>query len=240
MRYVIGNLLDMFDEGYFRIIGQGCNCFNTMGSGIAAQIAHRYPQVYVEDCKTVKGDRNKLGTYTQYEFPNSDQVLLNCYSQYTFWDKNDMFSYDALHKVLTTIKNDFNDKLMEGKCIAFPLIGAGLAQGNWKLISEIFEEVAIPNCYIVVWNQDEWDRVVAPIFMSRKDKLIDDCDDIYPYTSHEDPKYHIDNCPFCDGEMNNDNIDYCNEFAQIECNCGASIKGYDVFDCINKWNNRRG
>ena len=60
MRYVIGNLLDMFDEGYFRIIGQGCNCFNTMGSGIAAQISKKYPQAYVEDCKTIIASKSHL------------------------------------------------------------------------------------------------------------------------------------------------------------------------------------
>ena len=49
-----GNLIDMAEAGKFHIIVHGCNCFNTMGSGIAKEIRNRYPRAY-ESTKSVVG-----------------------------------------------------------------------------------------------------------------------------------------------------------------------------------------
>ena len=46
------------------IILHGCNCFNTMGAGIAAQIASNFPDAKLADDETLRGDAGKLGTYT--------------------------------------------------------------------------------------------------------------------------------------------------------------------------------
>lgn len=33
MKYIIGDLLKLADDGQFDVIVHGCNCFNTMGAG---------------------------------------------------------------------------------------------------------------------------------------------------------------------------------------------------------------
>ena len=45
LKHTKGNLLDLAEAGLFDVVVQGCNCFNTMGGGIAREIRERYPHV---------------------------------------------------------------------------------------------------------------------------------------------------------------------------------------------------
>ena len=54
-----GDLLQYAQEGVFDVIIHGCNCFCTMGAGIAKAIKARFPEAYQADCQTPKGDRAK-------------------------------------------------------------------------------------------------------------------------------------------------------------------------------------
>ena len=65
LKHAKGNLLDLAEAGEFDIIIHGCNCFNTMGGGIAREIRERYPEVSTVDSKTVSGDYSKLGNWTK-------------------------------------------------------------------------------------------------------------------------------------------------------------------------------
>ena len=128
---VKGDLIDLAKQGQFDVIIHGCNCFNTMGAGIAKTIKNNWPQVYEEDCKTLKGDKNKLGTYTAVNVGNL--IIINAYTQYTYGTKQDYeMNYKAIQSVFKKIKSDFT-----GKKFGFPKIGAGLAGGDWNIISDI-------------------------------------------------------------------------------------------------------
>lgn len=61
MEHVVGNLIDLAEEGRFDLIVHGCNCFCKMGAGIAKEIKSRYPQAYEQDRLTKYGDKNKMG-----------------------------------------------------------------------------------------------------------------------------------------------------------------------------------
>ena len=138
MNEVIGDLLDMAENGDFDVIVQGCNCFNTMGGGIAAQINKRFHSAYVEDCKTVSGDKSKLGNYTSVDINRPDGstfTIINGYTQYGFGSQDDPpVDYDAIKSVFAKVKAGFT-----GKKIGYPLIGAGLAGGDWNIISKIID-----------------------------------------------------------------------------------------------------
>jgi len=143
MKKVTGNLLDMAENGDFEVIIHGCNCFNTMGSGIAKQIKDRYPSAYKIDCMTEKGNLKKLGWYTSslQTVNNTDFVIINAYTQYNFTGRKvgkiDV-DYDAIRKVMRKINIVF-----KGCRIGYPMIGAGLAGGDWGIISKIIEEELI-------------------------------------------------------------------------------------------------
>lgn len=140
---------DIFN-GNSHVIIQGCNCFNTMGAGIAKIIKDEYPQVYEADLQTKKGDRSKLGNYTYADvnpnnIPGKVKYIVNLYSQYTYWDINDMFDIKAFEYGLDKIFQDFIDKRKGDKKINFalPAIGLGLANGIPQEVYSVLKKLSI-------------------------------------------------------------------------------------------------
>lgn len=139
LNVVTGDLLQLAREGNFDIIVQGCNCFCTMGSGIARQIREQYPEAYEADCKTIIGDRSKLGTATCVNVKDGFTIV-NAYTQFGFntgGNNEDVFEYDAFGELLENmIAHDGN------KRFGFPAIGMGLAGGNKEKITAMLEAFA--------------------------------------------------------------------------------------------------
>lgn len=137
MNIIQGNLITMAEAGQFDEIIHGCNCFCAMGAGIAKTIRERLPEAYAADLKTQKGDRAKLGTYSSAEIVRGDVkfVVINAYTQFDFWTKGVKTNYPAIKSVMGKIRADFG-----GKRIGYPLIGAGLAGGDWGRIALIIND----------------------------------------------------------------------------------------------------
>lgn len=132
--YKDGDLVKEADQ--FDVIGQCANCFCTMGSGIAPQIKAKFPEAYAVDCATKKGDEFKLGTITHTL--NTTPIIVNMYGQYDYTGRRSGkmdLDYDALRSALKATKDKFS-----GKRFGFPMIGAGLAGGDWDIIEKIIEE----------------------------------------------------------------------------------------------------
>lgn len=136
-----GNLLDMADAGDFDIIIQGCNCWNTMGGGIAREIRERFPMAAQVDSETVKGDYNKLGNWTKSRtVPNQNRhwfTIINAYTQYNMSRGDDVFEYTAFQLILEKLVHEFGDKR-----VGLPYIGMGLAGGDKKRIMAMIENFA--------------------------------------------------------------------------------------------------
>lgn len=146
MKVVVGDLVDMAMDGHFDVIVHGCNCFHTMGAGIAARVRMAFPSAYRADLDTVRGDRSKLGTYSMAPIPirvmKDDTLMvkhftiLNAYTQYsTSRNGEDVFEYDALVTVLERINHGF-----PGAKVGIPLIGGGLAAGDVPRILTIMAQ----------------------------------------------------------------------------------------------------
>lgn len=136
MKVIKGDLLELGKANEFDIIIHGCNCFNAMGGGIAAQVALRFPDAKLADDETVRGDPGKLGSYTVGM--DGRLVILNCYTQYSISrDGQDVFEYIAFERVLSKIVARF------GKWrIGMPMIGMGLAGGDPERIMPVIEAFA--------------------------------------------------------------------------------------------------
>ena len=150
MKVIEGDLIKLAIGGEFDVIIHGCNCFCTMGAGIAKQIKSNFPEVYAVDLETEKGDRSKLGTYSSVgiQYENHELVVVNAYTQFNWRGRRVKSDYDAIRKVMKKIKNDFS-----GLRIGFPLIGAGLAGGDWKIIELIInEELSDENTTLVIFR----------------------------------------------------------------------------------------
>lgn len=135
LKHTKGNLLDLAEAGEFDIVVQGCNCFNTMGGGIAREIKERYPMAALVDNETLKGDYLKLGNWTTAF--TGKFLIINAYTQYNMSQGNDVFEYVAFELILQKLVKQFGTKR-----IGFPYIGMGLAGGNKDGILAMLEYYA--------------------------------------------------------------------------------------------------
>jgi O-acetyl-ADP-ribose deacetylase (regulator of RNase III) len=137
LQHAKGNLLDLAEQGQFDVVIQGCNCWNTMGGGIAREIRQRYPTVAQVDADTVRGDYRKLGNYTEATVPglyNHQFVIVNAYTQFDMSTGQDVFEYAAFQLILQKLT-----KLYGSKKIGLPYIGMGLAGGDKDIIIPMIE-----------------------------------------------------------------------------------------------------
>lgn len=138
MKTVNGDLIQLAKTGHFDVIVHGCNCFCRMRSGIAKQIADEFPEVEKADGYTDCGDPDKLGTILDVTVENlngDNFVVVNAYTQFRYGRDKRYADYEAIRSCFRIIKIWF-----KGKRIGYPKIGAGLAGGDWNVISKIIDE----------------------------------------------------------------------------------------------------
>jgi O-acetyl-ADP-ribose deacetylase (regulator of RNase III) len=133
MKYIDGDLIKLAQEGKFDVIGHGCNCFHTMGAGIAKSMAYAFPEIIMADQCSGYANKKKLGTFTLTDY--GDLIVLNLYTQFHYNSASADIDYLAIRKCMKEIKRRYS-----GKRIGLPMIGAGLAGGDWNIISKIIKE----------------------------------------------------------------------------------------------------
>lgn len=138
---VKGDLLD----SDCKVIAHQANCFNTMGAGIARQIAKTYPRAYEADLKTIKGHRKKLGTFS---LSIGNPEIYNLYGQYGFASQTKPATdYKALEKALKAMKNDIFHRSALAQNYGWPKVGlpsfmgCGLGGGDWSTVLGIIEKI---------------------------------------------------------------------------------------------------
>lgn len=118
----------------------GCNAQGVMGSGIAASVREIYPGAYDVYRKEFEARGLDLGDVIPFYDPQTQVWVLNGITQNLYGKTGDRFvSYDAVTEVFENILK--GHKLPNIKRLFFPLIGAGLGGGNWRIIQTIIEEV---------------------------------------------------------------------------------------------------
>jgi O-acetyl-ADP-ribose deacetylase (regulator of RNase III) len=151
MRTISGDLIELAKEGTFDVIAHGCNCFHTMGGGLAAQVRRHFPEAYEADLETAYGDREKLGTCSIAIVATSstELTIVNAYTQFqpSMGGKVDV-DYDAVRDAMAWLKVHY-----AGSRIGLPQIGAGLAGGDWTRIEAIIaEELGDEDVSIVIFS----------------------------------------------------------------------------------------
>lgn len=133
MKYISGDLIKLAKEGKFDIIVHGCNCFNTMESGIAKQIKENYPVAWEIDQETEYAGRHKLGKFTLAMY---DPIVINAYTQYDYGrDGKDRFEYQAFEMILENLRLRWPNYHY-----GFPYIGCGLAGGDEAKIVDMLKD----------------------------------------------------------------------------------------------------
>jgi O-acetyl-ADP-ribose deacetylase (regulator of RNase III) len=139
MKLIIGDLIVLALAGEFGVIVQGCNCFCRMKRGIAKTIAEVFPEAVEADNATAAGDLKKLGSCSVATCVRNGHTIsvVNAYTQ-SHWEGDGteiLASLPAIRSCLQFVRETFPDKR-----IGIPLIGAGLARGNWVEIERIILE----------------------------------------------------------------------------------------------------
>jgi len=137
-----GNLIDMAEQGEFDVIVHGCNCLNTMGSGIALEIRTRYPGAYDADTLATQQWKTpvaKLGNFSTYTTVGKGKpfVIVNAYTQVNFAPRGvDHFEYESFSLILRKLETLGSVKF------GFPYIGMGLAGGDETRIIQMLTDFA--------------------------------------------------------------------------------------------------
>ncbi|QEQ94843.1 hypothetical protein pEaSNUABM56_00043 [Erwinia phage pEa_SNUABM_56] len=138
--YKVGDLIKAAQSGEVNVIAHGCNCYCTMGSGIAPLIKKAFPEAYAADLKTKKGDLDKKGTLSWGQ--SGEVTIANLYSQGGYWGRNEGIrdlDYDALYDSLVRFAGLAKNIRGNETRIGLPKIGAGLAKGDWEVIETMIK-----------------------------------------------------------------------------------------------------
>jgi O-acetyl-ADP-ribose deacetylase (regulator of RNase III) len=150
IQYIEGDLLSSREP----VIAHGCNAQGVMGSGIAKAIRDEYPTVYKDYRDVYEEQGNKLHLGQVITTRTLERTILNIISQ-EYYGRNPnvvYVSYDAIEKAILRINK------MGYVRVAFPKIGAGLANGNWELISHIIQTTSdfTPVVYYIKEPTEKW------------------------------------------------------------------------------------
>lgn len=122
----------------------GCNSKGVMGSGVAKVLREKYPRAYQDYNDSYNSYGLELGTII-VSVQDDGKVIHNAITQQDYGRRDDRVyvSYWAIAEVFRKI-NQWGIKE-----IAMPKIGAGLANGDWNVISAIIENTLIDTKPIV-------------------------------------------------------------------------------------------
>lgn len=116
-----------------KVIAHGVNCRGGFGSGIAGQIAKRYPEVRRAYIRKHTGEGWALGDI-QIVKADDGRLIVNMATQDTYGKSGVHIKYEALKTALEKVM-DFCEK--EGHSLAMPKVGCGLAGGDWSVVEGI-------------------------------------------------------------------------------------------------------
>jgi O-acetyl-ADP-ribose deacetylase (regulator of RNase III) len=142
IEYLHGDAL----EGPETVIIQGCNAQGAMGSGFAKAIRDRHPEVY-DGYRAIyerQGNRLRLGQVITVDV--GSRIFANAITQEFYGRDPDVVyvSYDAMAAAYEEMDRIAISARVgeEPPRFAMPLIGAGLANGDWSIIAAIIEAKA--------------------------------------------------------------------------------------------------
>ncbi len=140
-REIEGDLVKLAKKGEFDIIGHGCNCFATMKAGIALPIGIAFPEAKKADKNYLAQPEKRLGNFTLGHSVKYDIIVANFYTQ--FYPGPDL-KIDALRNSFAKFVEAMNVTLSKEERdnvkIGLPLIGCGIAGGDWEEVSQIIKE----------------------------------------------------------------------------------------------------
>lgn len=169
-----GNVLtDLVGENTIHYVVHGCNAKGVMASGIAKEVREKFPGAYSAYRSAYEKDRTEfglqLGTLSEFtptvplttkngrmfKMPIESVTIVNAITQANYGrDKNvvyvDYEAVSAAFRALNTLIESRHSDCLDRVTVNFPLIGCGLANGNWGIVSDLIEK-AMPTLTKHLW-----------------------------------------------------------------------------------------
>ncbi len=150
--------IESFEEKHNLFVAHGCNCFCTMGAGVALALTeYTNGEVYKADVDNGRfGDINKLGTFSKCI--DNDVEYYNCYTQFGIKPPHGRGVYvhwDSVFKALATI---INQRMHDGDTLVIVPIGTGLAGGsvvNFESVISKLSKLAKPDVTLVICDNSK-------------------------------------------------------------------------------------
>ncbi|AUS02947.1 macro domain protein [Vibrio phage 2.275.O._10N.286.54.E11] len=151
------------EDGKFKIIMHGTNCQGKYKSGFAGQMRRVHPEAYSSYIRQHQMNGLALGECTT----SGDErlTIVNANTQEFYGrDPNVVYvSYNAIRsccKEISSIAKEFPDAE-----IHFPLIGCGLANGDWEVVSDIIND-ELGHLQLFLWTLPDTAPNLNPDFFS--------------------------------------------------------------------------
>lgn len=177
-----------------QVILHQANCFTTMGSGIAASIRGLYPEAYEADCRTIKGDSKKLGTFSWAKTKRDNKIIINMYSQYNYGRESRKTNYEAFANGLERVRDFLLEKKLTSLSIPYK-IGCNLGGGNWNVVKTIIYETLSNQPFdVFICKKDEGYDVDVHSIKAQTETVLNKILNV----SHDG---HNSGCLFC-GQIN--------------------------------------
>jgi len=128
-------------KGEMIFTAHGCNCFASFGAGYAPLIGKAFKGLHKADATYQASFLNKtemLGTFSKLE--TNHVTIYNAYTQ--FHGGRDL-RIESLGKAFKAMNDDIKAKALEldvKPVLYIPLIGAGIAGGDWNVISQYIND----------------------------------------------------------------------------------------------------
>ena len=163
INYIKGDLFNHYDRSKRTILVHGCNAQGVMGSGVAKIFKQMYPEAFLKYAKDAmpiaKSQREMVGSVSYY-IQNDKLLLASAITQCNYGrDEKRYVSYDGINEAFLHIfEVAISEKYDQ---IVFPLIGAGLGGGDWKVISACINSAAIesmlpPEIKLICFVTEDW------------------------------------------------------------------------------------
>lgn len=130
----------IFDAGA-QVVAHQVNCRGVMGSGVAAQVARLYPNVYEaykNFCKIVPDDE-LLGKCLLVRDMDSSVYIANLFGQYDFGRSRRHTNYSALARALHFLAEHMRSNDLTQVAIPYKL-GCDRGGGDWDVVYRLIED----------------------------------------------------------------------------------------------------
>lgn len=136
------------------IVVHGCNARGVMGAGVAAAVRKRYPAAWEAYRNAWQARGLSVGEIVAVRVSAPDapaKFIVNAVTQRDYGsDKHRVYvDYDAVEAAFQAVRDL---ALEHALAVHFPLIGCGLANGQWALVAERIERALGPDVSAHLWR----------------------------------------------------------------------------------------